>query len=255
MLGANSKPLEQRIFGRPAAWLVKHHVRANTVTVVGVLAQCAVALTLFPFGYLWQGAVVLSVVVTTDALDGTMARLAGTASKWGAFLDSTLDRLADAAIIAGLTIYLAREGYTGGVIAGVAALAAGAIVPYTRARAEALGYQASVGIAERTDRLIVVLVAAFVTGLGLSPVVLTVALAVLAAASFVTVGQRAATVYRQARAESAGQSEPAACDPAAAELATPPGAGADLASGPPAGGDHPAPPAAVEEVDSSVEGP
>ncbi|MDR1188019.1 MAG: CDP-alcohol phosphatidyltransferase family protein [Bifidobacteriaceae bacterium] len=201
MLGANARPLEQRIFGRPAAWLVKHHVRPNTVTVVGTAVQCLVALTLFPLGLLWPGAVVLGAVATTDALDGTMARLTGTASKWGAFLDSTLDRLSDAAIFAGLTIYLARQGNTWGVIAGIAALAAGAIVPYTRARAEALGYQATVGIAERADRLIVVLVAAFVTGLGLSPVVLAVALGLLAAASLVTVGQRAAVVFRQARAE------------------------------------------------------
>ncbi|MDR2564992.1 MAG: CDP-alcohol phosphatidyltransferase family protein [Bifidobacteriaceae bacterium] len=207
MLGANSKPLEQRLFGRPAAWLVKHHVRANTVTVAGVAVQCAVALTLFPLGYLWQGAVVLAAVVTTDALDGTMARLAGTASKWGAFLDSTLDRLADAAIFAGLTVYLAREGHTAGVIAGVAALAAGTVVPYTRARAEALGYQATVGIAERADRLIVALVAAFLTGLGLSPLVLVVALGVLAAASLVTVGQRSWAVYTQARAEAQSQAD------------------------------------------------
>ncbi|MDR1442098.1 MAG: CDP-alcohol phosphatidyltransferase family protein [Bifidobacteriaceae bacterium] len=202
MLGANSKPLERRIFGRPAAWLVKHHVRPNTVTVAGAVVQCAVALTLFPAGCLWPGALILAAVVTTDALDGTMARIAGTASKWGAFLDSTLDRLADAAIFAGLTIYLAREANTWGVVAGVAALAAGTVVPYTRARAEALNYQAAVGIAERADRLIVALVAAFVTGLGLSQTVLVVALAVLAVASLFTVGQRMAAVFKQSRVDS-----------------------------------------------------
>ncbi|MDR2378518.1 MAG: CDP-alcohol phosphatidyltransferase family protein [Bifidobacteriaceae bacterium] len=201
MLGANSKPLQARLFGRPAAWLVKRGVRANTVTVVGAIVQCLAALTLFPLGCLWQGALVLGVVATADALDGTMARLAGTASKWGAFLDSTLDRLADAAVFAGLTIHLALEGHTLGAVAGVAALAAGAIVPYTRARAESLGYQASVGIAERADRLIVALVAALVTGLGATWVVLAAALGLLAAASLATVGQRMAAVARQARAE------------------------------------------------------
>jgi CDP-diacylglycerol--glycerol-3-phosphate 3-phosphatidyltransferase len=193
--------LEQRIFGRPAAWLVKHHVRANTVTVVGVAVQCAAALSLFPLGYLWQGAAVLAVLASADALDGTMARLSGTASKWGAFLDSTLDRLADAAIFAGLTIYLARQEDFWGVVAGLAALAAGSMVPYARARAEAVGYQASVGIAERTDRLIVTLVAAGLTGFGLSPLVLVIALAVTALASLVTVGQRMAAVHSQARAD------------------------------------------------------
>ncbi|MDR0625960.1 MAG: CDP-alcohol phosphatidyltransferase family protein [Bifidobacteriaceae bacterium] len=200
MLGANSKPLEERVFGRPARWLVRHGVRANAVTVVGVALQCAVALSLFPLGYLWQGAVILGVLVTTDALDGTMARAAGTVSKWGAFLDSTLDRVADAAIFAGLTIFLVLQGHWPGAIMGTAALAAGAIVPYARAKAEALGFKASVGIAERTDRLIVALVAAFLTGVGLSWWVVAGALGLLAVASLVTIGQRAAAVYQQAKA-------------------------------------------------------
>lgn len=210
MLGANSKPLEQRLFGRPAAWLVKHKVRANTVTVVGVIVQCGVALTLFPLGHLWLGAVILAAVATTDALDGTMARLSGAVSKWGAFLDSTLDRLADAAIFAGLTIYLAREGHTWGVVAGIGAVAAGAIVPYARARAEALGYDAAVGIAERADRLILALVAALVTGLSGIWQVLAAALGLAALASLVTVGQRMAAVRRQALAEAAGSAGGAA---------------------------------------------
>jgi CDP-diacylglycerol--glycerol-3-phosphate 3-phosphatidyltransferase len=144
---------------------------------------------------------IVAAVATADALDGTMARIAGTESKWGAFLDSTLDRLADAAIFSGLTIFLALEGYTWGVIAGVAALATAAIVPYTRARAEGLGYRAAVGIAERTDRLVVVLTAALATGLGLSPWVLIVALGLSAVGSLITVGQRAAVVFAQARAD------------------------------------------------------
>jgi CDP-diacylglycerol--glycerol-3-phosphate 3-phosphatidyltransferase len=128
-----------------------------------------------------------------------MARIAGTSSKWGAFLDSTLDRVSDAAVFAGLTIYLARNGHVWGVVAGVAALAAGGIVPYARARAEASGYSASVGIAERTDRLIAVLLATFATGLGLPWWVLGAVLGLLAVASFITVGQRIAVVYKQAR--------------------------------------------------------
>jgi CDP-diacylglycerol--glycerol-3-phosphate 3-phosphatidyltransferase len=203
LLGANSRGLEEKLFGRPAAFLVRRHVRPNAVTVVGTAAVVGVALTLFPLGCLWQGALALGVLATTDALDGTMARIAGVESDWGAFLDSTLDRVADAAILAGLTVYLALEGHPWGVAAGVAALGASGIVPYARARAEALGYQAAVGIAERSDRLVVTLVAAFATGLGLPWQVLAGALGLVAAGALVTVGQRAAQVRRQVR-EAAG---------------------------------------------------
>jgi CDP-diacylglycerol--glycerol-3-phosphate 3-phosphatidyltransferase len=201
VLGANTRTFEERLFGRPAAWLVNHGVRANAVTVIGTAVQCAVALTFLPLGYLWPGALILGAVATADALDGTMARLAGTSSKWGAFLDSTLDRLSDAAIGVGLTIYLGVEGHLWGVIAGVAAVATGSVVPYARARAEALGYQAAVGIAERTDRLIISLTATLATGLGLSWIVLAAALGLLAVASLITVGQRIAAVRKQALKE------------------------------------------------------
>jgi CDP-diacylglycerol--glycerol-3-phosphate 3-phosphatidyltransferase len=191
--------LEQKVFGRPAAFLVRHHVRPNVVTVMGTVAFAGSALTLFPLGYLWPGAVVLGLIATTDALDGTMARLAGMESKWGAFLDSTLDRVADGAMLLGLTIYLALLGETWGVIAGAAAIAAAGLVPYARARAGALGYDASVGIAERTDRLVIALVTALLTGFGLPWWVLAGGLGLITVGSLVTVGQRTAAVHRQWR--------------------------------------------------------
>ncbi|MDR2347273.1 MAG: CDP-alcohol phosphatidyltransferase family protein [Bifidobacteriaceae bacterium] len=199
MLGAGSKELEERVFGRPARFLVRRGVGPNAVTVAGTVVACGLALTLFPLGCLWPGALALGLVATADALDGTMARLAGSASSFGAFLDSTLDRVSDAAIVGGLTIYLALGGHSWGVAAGVAALAAGGIVPYARARAEAVGYQASRGIAERADRLIVTLLAALLTGLGLPWWVLAGGLGLVAVGGFVTVGQRVAAVHRQSR--------------------------------------------------------
>jgi CDP-diacylglycerol--glycerol-3-phosphate 3-phosphatidyltransferase len=205
MLGANSKGLEEKIFGRPAAFLVRCHVSPNVVTVAGTAVTTVIALTLFPLGRLWLGAVVLGLFATTDALDGTMARIKGTASDFGAFLDSTLDRVSDAAMLAGLTVYLARTGRVIGVAAGVAAIAASAIVPYARARAEALGYKASVGIAERSDRLIATLVAAFLTGVGLPWWVLAGGLGLVALGSLITVGQRLAAVWRQARTGGAAE--------------------------------------------------
>ncbi|MDR2453354.1 MAG: CDP-alcohol phosphatidyltransferase family protein [Bifidobacteriaceae bacterium] len=199
MLGANAKPLEERLFARPAGFLVRRGVHPNAVTIAGTALMCALALTLFPLGQLWPGALALGLVATTDALDGTMARLSGSSSSFGAFLDSTLDRVSDAAVLAGLTIYLARQGHPWGVVAGAAAVGAGGIVPYARARAEALGYQAAVGIAERGDRLAVALLGALLTGLGLPWWVLGGALGLVAAASLATVAQRARAVYRQAR--------------------------------------------------------
>jgi len=128
-----------------------------------------------------------------------MARLSGRSSSWGAFLDSTLDRFADAAIFSGLVLWFVGRGddrLTAGL--ALACLVLGSIVPYARARAEGLGMTAAIGIAERADRLFAVLLAAFLVGLGLTPVVLTVMLTLLAVASAVTVVQRMATVRRQA---------------------------------------------------------
>ncbi|MCL1897860.1 MAG: CDP-alcohol phosphatidyltransferase family protein [Micrococcales bacterium] len=196
----NGRNLAKAIFTPPAKVLVKWGVTPNWVTGIGALATSAVALTLFPLGHLWPGALALGALVLTDALDGTMARLTGNSTKFGAFLDSTLDRVADAAVFVGLTIYLVRLHDTLGAVAGVAALALGSVVPYARAKAEALGFSATVGIAERGDRLLVALVAAFAVGLGAPRLVLTIGLAVLALASAVTVCQRAYTVQRQARA-------------------------------------------------------
>jgi CDP-diacylglycerol--glycerol-3-phosphate 3-phosphatidyltransferase len=199
MLGMNGRDLARVIFTPPAKALVRLGVTPDAVTAFGTLATCAVALSLFPTGHLWLGAAILGALVCTDALDGTMARLTGRASKWGAFLDSTLDRIADAAVIGALTIYLARLDDFWGVVAGIGALAFGGVVPYARAKAEGLGYNATVGLAERSDRLLVALVAAFATGVGAPRVVLVAALGLLAVASAITVGQRAAAVYRQAK--------------------------------------------------------
>jgi CDP-diacylglycerol--glycerol-3-phosphate 3-phosphatidyltransferase len=205
MLGVNGRGVARVVFTPPARLLVRLGVTPDAVTVAGTVATCAVALTLFPLGLLWPGAVALGALVCADALDGTMARLTGKTSKFGAFLDSTLDRVSDAAVMGGLTIFLARQGQVWGVVGGTAALALGGVVPYARARAEALGFSAAVGIAERSDRLIVALVAAFATGVGAPWWVLAGALGLLGLASAVTVGQRAHTVLVQARAADAPQ--------------------------------------------------
>ncbi len=190
-----------RVFTPPAVLLLRLGVSPDAVTIAGTLGVIVAALWLFPLGYLFAGTMVITFFAFSDLLDGVMARRAGRAGAWGAFLDSTLDRLGDAAIFSGLLLYLAGRGDDRlGAGFALACLVLGSVVPYARARAEGLGMTASVGIAERGDRLLVVLVAAGLVGLGVPAVVLTVVLGLLAVASAVTVVQRMATVRRQAAA-------------------------------------------------------
>jgi CDP-diacylglycerol--glycerol-3-phosphate 3-phosphatidyltransferase len=140
--------------------------------------------------------------VLADMLDGALARVKGTSGKWGAFLDSTLDRVADASIFGGLTLWFMLGGHST-ILAGLTlfCLVAGALVSYAKARAEGLGLTADVGIAERSERLLIGLVATGLAGLGV-PYVLAVGLWLLAAASAVTFGQRVVAVHQSAaRAE------------------------------------------------------
>ncbi|WP_024288257.1 phosphatidylinositol phosphate synthase [Cellulomonas sp. KRMCY2] len=196
-----------RAFTPIAEFLLRRGVSPDAVTITGTLGVVVAALWLFPLGHLLAGTLVITLFVLSDLIDGVMARSSGRAGPWGAFLDSTLDRFADAAIFSGLVVYLAGRGDDPvGAVLALTCLVLGSVVPYTRARAEGLGMTASVGIAERADRLTLVLTAAGLVGLGLPPVVLTVVLAVLAVASAVTVLQRMATVRRQVRA-AAGPSE------------------------------------------------
>ena len=198
-----------RVFTPIAEFLLRRGVSPDAVTIAGTLGVVVAALWLFPLGHLLAGTLVITFFVLSDLVDGVMARSSGRAGPWGAFLDSTLDRFADAAIFSGLVVYLAGRGDDPvGAVLALACLVLGSVVPYTRARAEGLGMTASVGIAERADRLTLVLAAAGLVGLGLPHVVLTVVLAALAVASAVTVVQRMATVRRQVRA-AAGPNEDA----------------------------------------------
>jgi CDP-diacylglycerol---glycerol-3-phosphate 3-phosphatidyltransferase len=188
-----------RIFTPVADALLRAGVSPDAVTVTGTLVVMVTALWAFPTGNLLLGSVIIALFALTDSLDGVMARRSGRSGPWGAFLDSTLDRFADAAIFAGLVLWYFGEGDSQpAAILALACLILGSIVPYARARAEGLGMTASGGIAERADRLFAVLIATALVGVGLSDVVLVVVLALLALASAVTVVQRMAMVQRQA---------------------------------------------------------
>ena len=192
------------VFKPVAHVLIRLGVSPDTVTFVGTLGVVAGALVFFPRGQLWVGVLVITAFVFSDLIDGYMARTLGTSSRWGSFLDSTLDRLGDAAVFAGLAIWF-FEGGDDRLLAYVTlwALVMGSVTSYTRAKAESLGMQAKGGIAERADRLVAVLVVTFFADLLDLPVLLTVVLWALAVASTITVVQRMVLVRRQALADSA----------------------------------------------------
>ncbi|MBA2443896.1 MAG: CDP-alcohol phosphatidyltransferase family protein [Nocardioidaceae bacterium] len=182
--------------------LIKLGVSPDTVTIVGTIGVVSGALGFFPRGQLWIGVLVITAFVFSDLIDGDMARTLGTSSKWGAFLDSTLDRFGDAAVFAGLVLWFFGGG-DDRLLAYVAlwALVMGSVTSYTRAKAESLGMQAKGGIAERADRLVALLAVTFFADLLDLPVLLAIVLWTLAAASTITVVQRMILVRRQALAQ------------------------------------------------------
>lgn len=222
MLNLHVRVPLQRVLGPLGARLAKAGVSPDVITVIGTVGVLVGALGFYPRGSLFPGSVVVTVFVLLDLVDGALARARGISSPWGAFLDSTLDRVADAAIFSGLVWWFLGRGDEP-VLAAVAlyCLVAGAVVSYAKARAEGLGMRCDVGIAERSERTIIVLVATGLSGLGV-PFIQAIGLWLLAVLATVTVGQRVWEVRRQARALSAGQESggrPAAA-PGGSEAAT-----------------------------------
>lgn len=191
-----------RLLNPIARLFIRLGISADAVTLVGTLGVCAGALIFFPQGKLLTGVLVITAFVFSDLIDGHMARLTGKTNKFGAFLDSTLDRIGDGAIFAGLALYFAGPGESDlYLVLALICLVMGSVTSYARARAEGLGYQAKVGIAERADRLVAILV---MTGLGAIfdlPILMEITLWALAAASTITVAQRIWVVRQQAYAE------------------------------------------------------
>lgn len=198
------RPLMQRVWQAPAKALTGAGVHPNVVTIVGTVGVVFGATFFFPQRgtMLFWGVMVIVVFVMTDMLDGTMARLSGKTSRLGAFLDSTLDRVADAAIFGSL-VWAFRESNDAVALAALACLTIGSFVPYARARAEGLGIDAKGGLAERSDRLVIGLTATGLVGLGLPEWVLTATLTVLAVLALITVVQRTLAVVRASRIEPA----------------------------------------------------
>jgi CDP-diacylglycerol--glycerol-3-phosphate 3-phosphatidyltransferase len=198
VLNLRVRPALGRLVDPVARALLRLRVTPDALTLAGTTGAVVGALAFFPRGMFFLGTAVVFFSVLTDLLDGTMARLRGTVSRFGAFLDSTCDRIADAAIFSGLVLWYAGGGDSL-VLACVAlfCLVAGSLVSYAKARAEGLGLRCDVGLAERAERLILVLLGTLLAGLGV-PVALPLALWVLAVATGITVVQRLVEVRRQA---------------------------------------------------------
>lgn len=186
-----------------AKFLLRIGVTPNMVTITGTTGVLVGALWFFPQAdhniyRLFVGTMVITFFVFWDMTDGTMARLSGKSTRFGAFLDSTLDRFADAAIFGGIAVGLI-DVHRITAMGALACLVFGSFVPYTRARAEGLGIDTKTGIATRVDRLVIGLVATGLVGLGLDIRVLTVTLWFLAIAAFVTVFQRGYDVWKASK--------------------------------------------------------
>jgi CDP-diacylglycerol---glycerol-3-phosphate 3-phosphatidyltransferase len=193
------RPAVTRVMNPLGRALARRGISPDMITATGTLGVVVSALVFYPSGRLFLGSFIITFFVLADLLDGVLARMTGKGSTWGAFLDSTSDRLADSAIFSGLILYFVLKKDPEILLAIVAlfCLVAGALVSYVKARAEGLGMTANVGIAERGERIAVVLVAAGLSGLGV-PYILAIGLWLLAAASAVTVVQRMVHVYKQA---------------------------------------------------------
>ena len=178
-------------------FLLRCGLTPNALTTLGALGSVAASLFFFSRGDFFIGTLVVTIFAMSDLFDGTMARLSEAGStRWGALIDSTLDRITDAAICIGIVLYFfdSSDGSLT-VILTLYVMVTGALIPYIRARAESLGIECSVGIAERAERLIILLVATGLYGLGVDPA-LNIALVLLSIIGSITISQRLLVVAR-----------------------------------------------------------
>ena len=171
------------------------HVTANMVTVLGLVIVVLAAL-LIGSGSLVAGALILMGGSLLDAVDGALARATGGGTPFGGFLDSTLDRAGEAIVyLAVAAYYLQGSSPTWPVLAAFVALAGSFMVSYSRARAEGIGVSAAVGIAPRTERLVLIIAGLGLAGLGIGPALIA-ALWIIAALTVATTAQRIWHVWR-----------------------------------------------------------
>ncbi len=197
-----TKSLERAYLGLTepvVTWLLKHHVRPNTLTTIGALIV-AISAVAFGFGWIRTGGALLLVSGVVDTFDGQVARQGGLVSKFGAFYDSTLDRVGDGATFIGIAAFLLKAPGVAfrietAVVCMIAILSS-LLVSYARARAEGLGLDCKVGIVQRAERMIMIGVPSLIVGPGPNGMVLQGLAVLLAILSTVTVVQRFVYVYQ-----------------------------------------------------------
>ncbi|WP_327237516.1 CDP-alcohol phosphatidyltransferase family protein [Streptomyces sp. NBC_01317] len=205
MLNKYARAFFTRVLTPFAAFLLRRGVSPDAVTLIGTAGVMAGALVFFPRGEFFWGTIVITIFVFSDLVDGNMARQAGVSSRWGAFLDSTLDRVADGAIFGGFALWYAGGGDNNVLCAvSIFCLASGQVVSYTKARGESIGLPVAVnGLVERAERLVISLVAAGLAGFHRTfgvpgiEILLPIALWIVAVGSAVTLAQRVVTVRRE----------------------------------------------------------
>ena len=189
MLSASLKPAVTRVINPIARSFLRIGLSPNAVTILGATGLIFSALYFYPMGKFFIGTLFISFFALSDLFDGAMARISQQgASPWGGFLDSTIDRLTDSAVLVGVTFYLIRNEDRLSVVV-ICALVFGFLVSYIRAKAESLNIECSGGIAERTERLIISLTAIGLAGLGI-PHVLALGMWLLLLLAAITVVQR-----------------------------------------------------------------
>ena len=202
-----------RLMDPLADWLVRRRVHPNTITIVGTIFMVAGGV-LYGTGHIMTGGWLLSITALTDVLDGTVARRSNMSSVFGAFLDSTLDRVADGAVLGGLAVFYALNPIHRSVpmvVVCLAGLIGAFMTSYTRARAEALGLDAQVGMLQRPERVVLLSAPQALFGLTLNGWALAIIVNILTITAWITVVQRIKYVYDRTRSATPAP-EPAARD-------------------------------------------
>ncbi len=195
MISAHLKPQVTRLINPVVKGAVRLGVTANGVTIVGAIGTVTSALYFYPRGDLFLGTLVICVFALSDLFDGAIARLTnGTGTQWGGFLDSTIDRVTDAAILIGVLLYMVDRDKTVAILILIS-LVTGGLIPYIRAKAESMSIECSGGFAERTERIVISLTAIGFYGLGVD-FSLLVGFGLLSFVGVITVVQRMAIVFR-----------------------------------------------------------
>jgi CDP-diacylglycerol--glycerol-3-phosphate 3-phosphatidyltransferase len=199
MLNIFARASVSRVTDPIGAWLVRIGLTPNAMTVIGTLGAVGGSLWFFPRGELLAGTFVVWGFAMLDLLDGAMARAKGHGTRFGAVLDAGCDRIADGALTAGVVWWCSMVQRNNALAAaGLLCLVTGQVIPYIKARAEACGLSADVGVVERAERLIITLVGTGLHGFGV-PYAVHVALWLLAVLSVVTVLQRFVAVWQAAQ--------------------------------------------------------